>query len=390
MKITVDRKVLLLVSAALIACILSGAMLGRVAATEGTYSYLKLFNEALYLVVNNYVQPVDLDTLMQGTYRGMLESLDPGNEYLAPADYAKAVRGENAGAADVGLSLSKRRGYVVVLTAAPSSPATEAALKTGDAIISIDGRSTRNMGVWQAGQALRGKPGSRVVLIVSAVESSDRREVKLERKILPPQAPAVSWNPPDVGVVRITAMQAGDAKRLDQAIASLKAKGMKRLLLDLRGCVSDSLAEAVGMASLFVADGTIVTLSDRHEGDKAYKADGRKIAWDKPMTLLVDEGTARSCEILTASLRDNLGTPVVGERTFGIGAMHALLPLRNGDGVILAVSTLMSPSGKEWNGKGIEPDLEVAGDAIETGDPQQQKAIDYLRGVTTPASRKAA
>jgi carboxyl-terminal processing protease len=390
MKITIDRKLLLLVSAALIACVLSGAMLGRVVATEGTYSYLKLFNEALYLVVNNYVQPVDLDTLMQGTYRGMLESLDPGNEYLSSEDYSRALRGENAGAADVGLSLSKRRGYVVVLAASPGSPASEAMLKSGDAIISIDGRSTRNMGVWQAGQALRGKPGTRAVLIVSSVEGSDRREVKLDRKVLPPPAPEAAWNPPDVGVVRITAIQAGDAKRLDQVIASLKAKGMKRLLLDLRGCVSDSLAEAVGMASLFVADGTIVTLNDRHEGDKSYKADGRRIAWDRPMTLLVDQGTARTCEVLAASLRDNLGTPIVGERTFGIGAMHALLSLRNGDGVILAVSTLVSPSGKEWNGKGIEPDLEVTGDAAESGDPQRQKAIDYLRGVSPPAGRQAA
>src|SRR5262249_22395948 len=122
MKITVDRKVLLLVSGGIIACIPSGAMLGKVVAAEGTYGDLKLFKEALYLVVNNYVQPVDSDTLMQGSYRGMLESLDPANEYLPPTDYAKASRGENAGPAEVGLALSKRRGYVVVLSAAPGSP----------------------------------------------------------------------------------------------------------------------------------------------------------------------------------------------------------------------------------------------------------------------------
>ncbi len=390
MKVTLDRKVMLSVSTVLIAFTLLGAMMGRVVAVEGPYSYLKLFNEALYLIVNNYVQPVQLETIMEGAYRGMLEALDPANEYLTPSEYEKASKGESAGPAEVGLSLSKKRGYVVVVAVSAKSPAAEAGLKSGDLLISIDGRSTRSMGVWEAGQALRGRPGSKTMVVLNAVDGGGRKTLSLVRKVLGSTPPSGVLVPPDVGVVRIAAIREGDARRVDQAIASLRARGAQRLLLDLRECVSDSLAEPIGIASLFIPDGTIVTVSDRYEGDRAYRADGRRLAWERQVVVLVDEGTARTCEALAAALRDGLGAPILGQRTWGIGTVQKLIPLRNGDGVLLAVGKLLSPSGKEWNGKGLEPDVRVEGDESDPGDPQRQKAIDYLRGLSLPVRRNAA
>jgi carboxyl-terminal processing protease len=320
----------------------------------------------------------------------MLEVLDPGNEYLSPAEYKRAANGQDAGPADVGLALSKRRGYAVVISARPRSPAAEAGLSTGDLLMSIDGRTTRKMGVWEAAQALRGKPGSKTTIVVNSADGSDKRTLALVRKTLGAIPPSGALVPPGVGVVRIAAIREGDARRLDQSIGALKSQGAIRLLLDLRGCVSDSLPEAVGMASLFIADGTVVTVTDRYDGDKAYRSDGRRQAWDRPMAVLVDEGTARTCEALAAALRDGLGVPVVGQRTWGLGTLQRLIPLSNGDGVLLAVGKLLSPAGKEWNGKGIEPDLQIPGSEADPGDPQRQKAIDYLRGLSASTRRNAA
>ncbi|PYS95211.1 MAG: hypothetical protein DMF50_09600 [Acidobacteria bacterium] len=390
MKITIDRKVLLGISAGLIAFTLSGALMGRVVAVEGTYGYLKLFNEVLYLVLNNYVQPVQIDTLMDGAYRGLLESLDPDNEYLPAPKYERALKGEIGGPADVGLSLSKRRGYIVVVDALAGSPAAEAGLRTGDLLITIDGRSTRLMGSWEAGQALRGRPGTRTVLTLNGADGTGRRSLTLLRRTLGPGAPAGVMAPPDVAVAKVTSLREGDARRIDQTIASLKSKGATRLLLDLRGCVSDSLAEAIGTASLFVKEGTIVTVADRYEGDRAFLADGRRVAWEGPLVVLVDEGTSRSCEILAAALRDAAGAPILGQRTWGAGTLRKLIPLRHGDGVFLATGKYLSPSGKEWNGKGLQPDLQVDGDPGDPNDPQRQKAVDYLRGLSSAAARKAA
>jgi carboxyl-terminal processing protease len=390
MKITTDRKLMLVLSASLIVFTVSGALMGRVIAVEGTYSSLKLFNEALYLIVNNYVQPVDLGDLMEGAYRGMLESLDPGNEYLSAAEYEQASRGDGGGPADVGMALSKRRGYIMVISAAQGSPAAQGGLGTGDLLITIEGKSTRHMGIWEAAQALRGKPGTTVTVTVNAPEAGGRKTVNLTRKVLAPMAPTGSIEPPDVGLARIAAIDAGDARRLDQTIALLKRRGATRLLLDLRGCVSESLSEAIGMASLFMAQGTVVTVADRYDGDKAYRSDGRRVAWERPVAVLVDEGTAGTCEALAAALQDGMGVPILGQRTWGIGTQRTLIPLPQGDGVFLATGKFLSPAGKEWNGKGVQPDLVIDGEATEARDPQRQKAIDYLRGMSPSAGRKAA
>jgi len=390
MKVTSDRKLMLVLSTALVLFTVSGAMIGRVVAVEGTYSYLKLFNEALYLIVHNYVQPVQLDVPMEGAYRGMLESLDPANEYLAPARYERAYRGENNGPAGVGLTLSKRRGYIIVVSVAAGSPAGEAGLQTGDVLVTIDGRSTRQLGIWEATQALSGKPGSKTTINLSPIDSAGRRTVSLIRRVLSPPSPAPVLQPGDVGVVQIAGLREGDARRMDQAIASLKKRGATRLLLDLRGCASDALAEGIGAASLFVSEGRIVTMTDRYEGDRSFKADGRRLAWSGPVAILTDTGTAGVCEVLAAALRDDLGASILGQRTWGDGAVRRLLPLQHGDGLYLATGKYLSPAGKEWHGQGIQPDVPIDGRLTDDGDPQQKKAIDYLRGQALSAERKAA
>jgi carboxyl-terminal processing protease len=390
MKITTDRKLVLVLSTALILFTISGAMIGRVVAVEGTYSYLKLFNEALYLIVHNYVQPVQIDVLMEGAYRGMLESLDPANEYLAPDRYERAYKGESDGPAGIGASLSKRRGYIIVVSVAAGSPAAEGGLQTGDVLVTIDGRSTRQLGVWEATQALSGKPGSKTTINLSPVDSAGRKTVTLVRKVLTPAAPSGSLEPGAIGVVRIGGLREGDARRVDQAIGSLKKRGATRLLVDLRGCDSDALAEAIGTASLFVREGKVVSVTDRYEGDKSFRADGRRQAWANPVAVLVDPGTAGVCEVLAAALRDDRDAPILGQRTWGEGAVRKLLPLQHGDGVILATGKYLSPAGKEWHGQGLQPDVPIDGRLTEAGDPQQKKAVEYLRGQSLPLERKAA
>jgi carboxyl-terminal processing protease len=108
------------------------------------------------------------------------------------------------------------------------------------------------------------------------------------------------------------------------------------------------------------------------------------------VALLTDTSTAGTCEVLAAALHDSLGAPLLGQRSWGRGSVYRLLPLQHGDGVLLAVGRYLSPSGKEWNGKGLQPDLAIEKEASASGDPQRRKAIDYLRGMTIPEARQAA
>ncbi len=257
-------------------------------------------------------------------------------------------------------------------------------------MVTIDGRSTRQMGLWEATQALLGKEGSKTALNISPSDSTGRKNLSLVRKLVSPPVPSSTIESRDVGVLRLAGLREGDARRADQAIANARRRGATRLLIDLRGCSSDALAEAIGVASLFVSDGRIVSITDRYEGDKSFRADGRRLAWTGPVAVLLDQGTSGTCEVLAAALRDDVGASVLGETSWGEGAVRRLLPLQHGDGIILATGKYSSPAGKEWHGQGLQPDVAIEGSPSDTGDPQQKKAIEYLRGQSLSPQRQAA
>ena len=233
MQVDRGRKLMLTVSGCLVAFVLLGGVLGRSLAVEGTYTFLKLFNEVLYLVRNNYVEPVKDGPLMEGAYRGMLENLDPMSEYLTAEEFRRASRGERSGPADVGATLAKRSGYAVIVTVTEGSPAQKAGLGTGDLIVNIDRQSTMRMGVWRATQALQGKAGSSVRLEV--IKASDTRSQQLDLVRRPPlRAPLqASLLEPGVGLLRVEGLDSGEADRIRKALDSLRAQGARRLLLDL-------------------------------------------------------------------------------------------------------------------------------------------------------------
>ncbi|PYQ13457.1 MAG: hypothetical protein DMH00_04370 [Acidobacteria bacterium] len=373
------RKVMLAVSAALVGFILLGGVLGRSLAVEGTYSFLKLFNEVLYLVRNNYVEPVKDDALMEGAYRGMLEALDPQSEYLDAEDAKRAAKNVRSGVADAGVVLSKRRGYAVIVSAMEGSPAQKSGLGTGDIILTINGKSTLWMGAWKATQALQGRPGSEVRL--SVIRSSEARseEVRMARK-LPLKSPLATGLPqPGTGLLRLGSVQDGDAERVRKALSTLKAQGVSRLLLDLRSNAGTSVDEAVRIAGLFTGPGTVARLTNRKTGTTELKAPASPPVFTGPLALLVDAGTAEAAEILAAAMRDRASAVLVGEKTWGMGTVQRVIPLPAGDGIRLSVGKYLSPAGKEWNGTGLSPDvLQEKGTGPGTEDRQLRRALEVL------------
>jgi len=381
MKVDPGRKVMVAVSGFLVAFTLLGGVLGHSLAVEGTYSYLKLFNEVLFLIRNNYVEPVKEETLMEGAYRGMLEDLDPQSEYLTAPEFRRASRGERNGPADVGLVLSKRRGYAVVVSALEGSPAARAGLLTGDQILTIDQRSTRSMGAWEASQALQGRAGTEVRLAVIRSDDSQKNELRLLRK-LPLRTPvAQNLLEPGVGLLRLGGLQTGDAERVRKSLQTLRSQGAIRLLLDLRSNGGSNLEEAVKMAGLFTGEGKVVTVSNRVTGIRELQAPAGGPAWAGAVVVLVNGGTANAAEVLAAAIRDRAGASLVGEKTWGIGAVQEVIALPAGDGIRISVGKYLSPNGTEWNGAGLKPDVEEIASRPSTGpDLQVQKGLEVLKG----------
>jgi carboxyl-terminal processing protease len=133
-------------------------------AREGTYSYLKLFNEVLLLVRNSYVEEVEMPGLMRGAYDGLLNSLDPDSEYLTREQYRQLTADLEPDQGDVGLDLTRRGGYLYVVSVVPGSPADLAGLVGGTRLRRIEGRSTREITLTEALLELRGPTGSEVVV----------------------------------------------------------------------------------------------------------------------------------------------------------------------------------------------------------------------------------
>jgi carboxyl-terminal processing protease len=374
------RKTLLAISSILVAFVLLGGVLGRSLAVEGTYSFLKLFNEVLYLVRNNYVEPVKDETLMEGAYRGMLESLDPESEYLTANEAQRAAADSRNGAADVGIVLTKRRGYAVVVDTVDGSPAQKAKLGTGDVILVIDNKSTLRLGSWEAAQLLQGKPGSEVTLSVIRAAEPRSEQVKLVRKIPSKTQLTTRLAEPGTGLVKLGAIQDGDAEKLRKSLASLKAQGANRLILDLRSNAGPSVAESVKIAGVLAGEGIVAKVSERKSGTRDLNAPSAPAAWKGPMVVLVDAGTAGAAEVLAAGLRDRAGASLVGEKTWGLGTLQKVIFLPAGDGVRISVGKYLSPDGKEWNGTGLSPDVvQERGEENGTEDLQLKKGLEVLK-----------
>src|SRR5688500_9333791 len=178
---TRTRWIVLLVSTPLVAFVVIGSLLGKTLASQGAYEHLRVFEEVVSLVTQNYVEPVNVDKVMTGAMRGLADGLDADSAYLTP-DQVRTFDADRApSAGTIGLDLT--RGYYLrVVSARDGSPAAKAGLRTGDYIRAIDGRATREMSGYEGQQLLRGAEGSKVALLVIRNNATDPHELSLVRE----------------------------------------------------------------------------------------------------------------------------------------------------------------------------------------------------------------
>ena len=179
------RAAVLAVSLPVLAFAVIGGFLGRDAAAQGgSYQHLKIFEDVVTLILNNYVEEVDVDKVMHGAMHGLADGLDPDSAYL-DVRQMKTVDAPVTGLADPGLELT-RQYYLRVIAARDGSPAAKAGLRPGDYVRSIDGQSTRDTTVFEGMRLLRGKAGTKVKLAILRGNAAEPHDVDLVREA--PQA----------------------------------------------------------------------------------------------------------------------------------------------------------------------------------------------------------
>ena len=378
-----------LVSTCLVGYIALGSVLGRVLG-DTSYSQLTVFNEVVRLVLDSYVDPVNVDRAMAGAELGLTEALDGDTAYLDPEAlkaYQQPVRDSDA---DSGLVLTRRYGFLAVVAPRPGSPAAKAGVKAGDIIKTIDGRHTRTVTVPEGERLLRGAPGTTVKLRLLR-QGSDPVDVSVVRERMAPEPIHGKLLDGGPGYVKVGEFSARTADEVAGEVEGLKKSGARSLVLDLRGAAYGAPDSGVRIAELFLKGGVVTRLVGRRVDEKVLNADPARSICDLPMAVLVDSATAGPGEIVAAALLDAGRAPIVGERTFGRAPVQKIVPLPEG-AMLLTVAKYVSPKGNAIHGKGVEPTVPVASPDDEeeaAGQPAKDAVLDKAIEVLTEAKKAA-
>lgn len=384
-----SRLFVALASTIVIGYFVVGSLLGRVFG-DTSYGQLAVFNEVVRLVLEAYVEPVNLDRAMAGARLGLTEALDGDSAYLDTEElrqYQQPVKDTDA---DVGVALTRRFGFLMVVAARPGSPGEKAGLKTGDILKAIDGRYTRPIAVVTGERLLRGAPGSTVKLAVLRA-GSDPLDVSVVRERLVPTAPKGKMLDGGTGYLKVAEFSSRSADDVRGEVETLKKSGAKNLVLDLRGAAFGMPGEGVKIAEIFLRGGTVAKLSGNSFGEQTLSADPAHHVWGGPLAVLVDTGTAGPGELVAAAMLDAGRGPVVGEHTFGRAPVQKVVPLAEG-GLVLTVAKYSSPNGTVIHGKGVQPSVAVNEPSEEASDdtPARDRILDKALEVLASEGKKAA
>jgi carboxyl-terminal processing protease len=373
----------LLISTPVIVFAIIGGYLGQVMAKDETYQHLRVFEDVVSLVLNNYVEEVDIKKAMKGAMNGLADNLDADSGFL-PANIVSAYEANQpAGPADVGVELS-RQYYLRVISVRDGSPAAKAGLRPGDFIRAIDKRSTKDISIYEGDRLLHGQPGTKISLLVIRGNAADPHDVALtrERVATPPELSSKMADPM-TGYVHILEFSKRSPVQIKQAIDALAKTGATRFVIDLRGATRGDLDDAVAAARLFVKSGTLVVRESKgnKETVAAQAGDGAITA---PVVLIVDQSTARSGEVFAAALDGTKRAEMVGEHTVGSAARQRLVKLPDGSAMLLSYMRYLLPNGNAIHEKGLQPEVLVDEPDVEFGAPAPttdltlQKALEYF------------
>jgi len=402
------KKIVVVVSVLIVAYAATGRMLmGRSSNEDKAFRALTVYSEVLAHIQRDYVDEPNIPAVTNGALHGLLDSLDPQSAYLSPLEYKDYKdKSANPGGGEAGMALTRRFGYIGVISVLPDSPAAKAGLRIGDILEKIAGFTTSQMAIDQAQLLLKGNPGTTVK--ISAIRRGKAEPQDIDITLAKLAAPKLVEDKVagDIAYLHVPEFNAGTTAQIKDALAGFQQKGAKKLILDLRDCAIGDDAEGISTAQLFVPSGTITTLKGQTVAPVTYSADPAKVVWNLPVAVLIGNGTAGPAEIVASAIADNKRGETVGERTYGIASQQKLIEMDNGAALILTTALYYTPGGKNIPAEGIAPTQEVhlsidqlmaMNDVVaptpppnaSPDDADMKRAIDTLQNGVTPAKKAA-
>ncbi|MGB1622773.1 MAG: S41 family peptidase [Synechococcus sp.] len=327
--------------------------------SSGSYSPDRWTSLRRELLAHSYSGPAE----SYEAIRGMLGTLnDPYTRFLDPKQFKEMqidTSGELLGVG-IQLSLDKDTKELVVVSPIEGTPASKAGVQPKDVIVTIDGQSTQGMGTEDAVKLIRGPEGSEVVLGL-------RRKgaiitVPLTRARIEIHAVETSLNKVGdgtrIGYIRLKQFNANASREMRDAIRTFEAEGVDGYVLDVRFNPGGLLDASVDIARYWLNKGTIVSTRTREGIRDVRRATGSAIT-EKPVIVLVNEGSASASEILSGALQDNNRAKLVGQKTFGKGLVQSVRGLADGSGITVTIAKYLTPNGTDIHKNGIKPDIQA-------------------------------
>ncbi len=348
---------------------------------------LSVFWEAVGILHEHYYgDPPKGQDLTYAAIRGVLRALDdPFTSFVEP-DLARIfeedIQGEFEG---IGATVRmNEEGELVIVAPIEGSPAEAAGLRPGDIVLEVDGKRIKGMTLLEAVSLIRGPKGTRVRLkILRAGQEPFEVEIVRARIEIPTVSARIIEEPgkPKMGYLKLNDFNARATRQVREELQAFREQGVEGLIFDLRNNPGGLLSTSVEVASQFVEEGQVVLIERGKEGEEIHRARGKGLWLDKPLVVLINEGTASASEIVAGAIQDHQRGVLVGTTTFGKGSVQSPHTLSDGSSLRVTIAHWFTPNGRQIHNQGITPDIVVerAPEDEESGrDPQLERAIQVL------------
>ncbi len=337
--------------------------IGRKLVSQSDYEFL--FDYRKLVRVHNVLEkkyvdsitPQQEEKMIDGAIKGMTAGIgDPYTGYMNKEEYKAFVEQTiHSSYAGVGLYLTEKDNKIVVTEPIEGGPAIKAGIKPGDAIVKVNGTSVNAKESDKAVAMMKGEEGTEVTLTIER-SGEENKDIKLKRAVIDIKT-VKSEVVDNIGYIRISSFDDTTGEQFKQHAEALNSKGVKGIVIDLRGNPGGILDEAVKVLDVLLDEEVVVTTVDNGGKKTEYKTQNGKI--DLPLTVLVDGNSASASEIVSGTLKDLNRATLIGSKTYGKQLVQATIDLQDKTGLKFTISRYYTPSKIEFQGKGIEPNIKL-------------------------------
>ena len=346
------------------------------------YESIELFTDVMAIIKKSYVEEVDTKKLVYGAINGMLSSLDPHSSFMPPDTY-KEMKIDTKGAfGGLGIEISVKDGVLTVISPIEDTPAFKAGIKSGDMILKIDDKFTKDLNINDAVKRMRGVKGTKVILTIMREGFDKPKEFPLVRDVIQVKSVRSLLMEGGYGYVRIAQFQEKTDDDLAKALKAMKEENkgeLRGLVIDMRNDPGGLLDQAVKVADHFVPEGQMIVYTEGREKDSKMQFTAKKGGKESnyPIVVLINGGSASASEIVAGALQDHKRAIIMGTQSFGKGSVQTIIPLSDDSGLRLTTARYYTPKGRSIQAKGITPDITV--DAVELPKTTAKKDALHLR-----------